>query len=162
MVVMVYPCTYNFFYSPHIEIKTKTKTRRKLNKVAMDRTDQTTRTPVPFKGCVTGCVRFASATEQEIEQAFQYPDGPSKPMNDWLPMFTGDHISPLASLSSCYLNLEHGCDLHREERSREYLEHWRIPAPTWCQGARWDRPTAPRPVRLDRLGIPLSVFQKIG
>ena len=51
-----------------------------------------------------------------------------------LPTFSKDPLATLASLSTCYVNLERGCDFHHDERSRHYLYAWQRPAPIWCAG----------------------------
>lgn len=106
--------------------------------------------------------RYVTATEREIEGAFRSTDSVSSTndhMNVSFPTFSRDRASPLASLSSCYLNLERGCDLHREERARAYLNQWRAPAPTWCRGTA-ARPPPPPVIRMDRLGVPVAVYEK--
>ncbi len=111
--------------------------------------------------------RYLTTTEQEIEREFKFVnDAPSvaNHMNTWFPTFSRDRASPLASLSSCYINLERGCDLHRDERARLYHDNWRVPAPTWCQGKRSDglnTKTTASVIRKDRLGVPLSVYKNL-
>lgn len=98
-----------------------------------------------------------TVTEREIDREFQ-TEIATKPSGHWLKMFSGDPMSSLASLSSCYLNLEKGCDFHRNERSRAYIADWKRPAPTWCQTKRQAYEEQP-PVQRDRLGVPLSVYR---
>lgn len=82
-----------------------------------------------------------------------------------LPTFSKDPLAALASLSTCYINLERGCDFHRDERSRQYLQAWRRTAPAWCLGGGSSRDQGvvadppPRPILRDRLGVPASVYR---
>lgn len=81
-----------------------------------------------------------------------------------LPTFSKDPLAALASLSSCYVNLERGCDFHHDERSRQYLYAWRRPAPSWCVGdpnrGRDTRGAEPQAVLRERLGIPAAVYYR--
>lgn len=53
--------------------------------------------------------------------------------SSWLPAFGSDPSAALASLSTCHVNLHASCDFHAAEQAREYLEHWRHPAPLHCR-----------------------------
>lgn len=70
----------------------------------------------------------------------------------WLPKYSRDPISTLASLQTCAINLDRGCDFLVSEKKDEYMRAWRNPAPPHCQMGRV--PPANSPIYADRLGVP--------
>jgi hypothetical protein len=113
----------------------------------------------PSSGSSASAGRFATITEREIDRQFVV-DLPSAQITNWLPTASQDPVTALASLSTCYINLERGCDFHADERSKRYMRAWETPAPRWCTQARWrHQPAAPEaPIPLDRFGIPTAAY----
>lgn len=82
-------------------------------------------------------------------------DATSRPPSQlsWLPLSSSD-LTPLASLSVCYINLNDGCNFHQERKQESYLRAWAHPAPAHCQ--RWTPDVPTDDIHADRLGIAIA------
>jgi hypothetical protein len=149
-----------YFFCPTDGEKNRTKKPRRyvfyffINIMASASAPSVSGGPSPWTG------RFATTTERDIDRQFAVQP-PVTPLTNWLPTVSQDPITALASLSSCYINLERGCDFHADERSKRYLKAWENPAPRWCgQNRRWIQASAPEaPIPLDRFGIPAAAYR---